>query len=75
MLRCLKVGMNPELVDASLRLKSLKSRKLQRNEQQPIMIDNLQPLENSGILSEVLRVHDRYDSSLFNIQHFSGYVK
>jgi len=47
--------MNPELVDASLRLKSLKSRKLQRNEQQPIMIDNLQPLENSGILSEVLR--------------------
>jgi len=47
--------MNPELVDASLRLKSLKSRKLQRNEQQPIMIDKLQPLENSGILSEVLR--------------------
>ena len=68
--------MNPELVDASLRLKSLKSRKLQRNEQQPIMIDKLQPLENSGILSEVLRVYERYGSLLFyNIQHISGYVK
>jgi len=53
--KCLKVGMNPELVDASLRLKNLKSRKLQCKEQQPDMIDNLQSLENSGILSEVLR--------------------
>lgn len=47
--------MNPELVDAPLRLKNLKSRKLQSNEKQLSMIDNLQPLENSGILSEVFR--------------------
>ena len=46
--------MNPDLVDASLRLKSLKSRKMMSTE--PITIDNLQPLVN-GILSDVLRVN------------------
>ena len=54
-LRCLKAGMNPDLVDASLRLKSLKSRKMMSTEY--ITIDSLQPLVNTGILSDVLRVN------------------
>ena len=52
--RCLKVGMNPELVDASLRLKNIK--KIKNNNDKPVLIDNLEPLENIGIVSEVLRV-------------------
>jgi len=54
--------MNPDLVDASLRLKSLKSRKMMSTE--PITIDNLQPLVNTGILSDVLR--DISNESLHN---------
>ena len=46
--------MNPELVDASLRLKNIK--KIKNNNDKPVLIDNLEPLENIGIVSEVLRV-------------------
>ena len=46
--------MKPELVDASLRLKSLKSKKMKVNE--TLLIDNLEALEKSGIVSDVLRV-------------------
>ena len=52
--RCLKVGMNPELVDASLKLKSLKEKKLRAAE--PVMIDNSEPLEPDDLVSEVFRV-------------------
>ena len=51
---CLKVGMNPELVDASLRLKNVKKNKI--NYDQPTLINSLEPLENCGIVSDVLRV-------------------
>ena len=50
--RCLKVGINPELVDASLR-KNIKKNKIN---DEPALIDNLEPLENIGIVSDVLRV-------------------
>ena len=47
--------MNPELVDASLRLKNIKKIK-NNNNYKPVLIDNLKPLENSGIVCDVLRV-------------------
>ena len=46
--------MNPELVDASLRLKNVKKNKI--NYDQPTLINSLEPLENCGIVSDVLRV-------------------
>jgi hypothetical protein len=52
--RCLKIGMNPELVDASIRLKNIKKSKTK--DDKPVLIDNLEPLESSGIVSDVLKV-------------------
>jgi hypothetical protein len=51
---CLRVGMKPELVDASLRKKSLK--KKTENYGKPVLIDNLEPLGNMGVVSSVLQV-------------------
>ena len=55
--RCLKDGMNPELVDASLRLKNIEKNKI--NNDEFILINNLEPLKNIEIVSEVLRVIKR----------------
>jgi hypothetical protein len=46
--------MNPELVDASLRLKNIKKNKTDYDK--PTLINNLEPLENSGVVSDILRV-------------------
>ena len=52
--RCLKVGMNPELVDASLKKRSLMKKSV--TDEVPVLIDNLEPLENTGVVSSVLKV-------------------
>eukprot|EP00092_Neocalanus_flemingeri_P006488 GFUD01006993.1.p1 GENE.GFUD01006993.1~~GFUD01006993.1.p1 ORF type:complete len:345 (+),score=106.00 GFUD01006993.1:54-1088(+) len=51
--KCLRVGMNPELVDASLRKKSLNKKTAIYDE--PVLIDNLKPLENTGVISNLLQ--------------------
>ena len=65
--------MNPELVDASLRLKSLKSKKMKVNE--TLLIDNLQALEKSGIVSDVLRVRLVVSSHSSILGSLLGYFK
>jgi hypothetical protein len=46
--------MNPELVDASLKKKSLMKKSVA--DEIPVLIDNLEPLENTGVVSSVLKV-------------------
>ena len=65
--------MNPELVDASLRLKSLKSKKMKVKE--TLLIDNLQALEKSGIVSDVLRVRLVVSSHSSILGSLLGYFK
>ena len=48
------MGMNPELVDAALRKKSYMRKSFTLEE--PVLIDNLEPLEDIGVISEVLKV-------------------
>ena len=45
--------MNPELVDASIRLKNIKKNKINN---EPFLINNLELLENTGIVTDVLKV-------------------
>merc|ERR1711936_1282441 len=51
--KCLRVGMNPDLVDASIRKNSL--RKKSSLPDQTVLIDNLQPIENSEVFSNVFK--------------------
>ena len=46
--------MNPELVDASMKKKSLKKKLLA--DEVPVLINNLEPLENTGVVSNILKV-------------------
>ena len=48
------MGMNPELVDASLKKKYLKKKSV--SDEVPGIIDDLEPLENTGVVSSVLKV-------------------
>ena len=48
------MGMNPELVDAALRKKPNKTQP--NTLKDPVLIDNLEPLENIGVISELLKV-------------------
>ena len=46
--------MNPELVDAALRKKPCKRNSFTYEE--PVLIDNLEPLEDIGVISAILKV-------------------
>merc|ERR1719483_103181 len=51
--KCLRVGMNPKLVDAALKKKSYMRKSFTLEE--PVLIDNLEPLEDIGVISDVLK--------------------
>merc|ERR1711892_655453 len=51
--KCLRVGMNPELVDAALRKKSYMIKSF--TYEGTALIDNLEPLEDIGVISDVLK--------------------
>jgi hypothetical protein len=48
------MGMNPELVDASLKKTSLRKKSVA--DEVPVLIINLEPLENTGVVSSILKV-------------------
>ena len=52
--RCLKVGMNPALLDKSLKVKNIK--KIKTKDDELSLIDNLEELEHSDIVSNMLMV-------------------
>ena len=67
--KCLRVGMNPQLVDAKLRKKSLNKKSAISDE--PVLINNLEPLENVGVISNVLKVRiETHLNTLHSIFNF-----
>ena len=68
----MKVGMNPELVDKSLKVKIINKNKTKDDD--PTLIDNLEQLEHSEIVSNVLMVLKTIFINKSNPFSISGFI-